>query len=302
MNTVRENSPICFFSYCRLNETIQSIEALAKNPEAINSDLFVFNDGPRCDADYPNVMIVRKYLQNITGFKSVSLRFSETNKGLSKSIISGVSDIISRYGHVIVIEDDVVAAENFLSFMNKAIRYFEHWDRVWSISGYSYPIDYPDDYPYDVSFGLRASSWGWATWEDRWLKVDWELRHYEEFMKNRINKKKFNRGGSDMTSMLRDQMKGKIDTWGIRFCFSQFLHDSYDVFPKTSKVKNIGFGSGAVHTKNMSRRFDTVVDQSKSTEFKFPDSLIINQEVLEKFRRKFSILNRLKYRALSYIP
>ena len=39
----------------------------------------------------------------------------------------------------------------------------------------------PKDYSYDTYFCTRSSSWGWATWADRWNSVDWELENFDKY-------------------------------------------------------------------------------------------------------------------------
>ena len=71
------------------------------------------------------------------------------------------------------------------------------------------------------------------------------INDYDDFKNDKIKKKKFNKGGSDMTKMLSDQMKGKIDSWAIRFCYHQFKSGTVSVFPSKSKVINNGFSKEA---------------------------------------------------------
>ena len=62
--------------------------------------------------------------------------FSEVNKGLAKSIISGVSEILDKYGKAIVVEDDLYTSRSFLRFMNDMLNKYELDERVMQVSGY----------------------------------------------------------------------------------------------------------------------------------------------------------------------
>lgn len=177
----------------------------------------------------------------MTGFKNITIIERDKNFGLAKSIGTGVTQIINDFGSVIVLEDDLLTAQNFLNFLNDSLIQYKESESVWSISGFSFPIKYPDDYAFDNAFGVRASPWAWATWKDRWEKVDWDVADYDVFLSDTKTRKGVNRGGSDMCKMLNDQMTGEINSWAIRFCYAQFKNKSYDVLPKISKVKNIGF-------------------------------------------------------------
>ena len=50
-----------------------------------------------------------------------------------------------------------------------------------SISGWAIDIKIPQDYPYDVYMFGRSSSWGWATWKDRWDSIDWDVTDWNDF-------------------------------------------------------------------------------------------------------------------------
>ena len=55
--------------------------------------------------------------------------------------------------------------------------------KIASITGYSFPINIPLNYKYDVYMFYRCMSWGWATWYDRWGKVDWNINEKNKFIK-----------------------------------------------------------------------------------------------------------------------
>jgi hypothetical protein len=294
-------SPICLFTYNRLAETKQTVAALKENFLAFESELFIFSDGWKNENTKIEVLAVRDFLRSISGFRNIKIIEREKNFGLAKSIISGVTEIIDKYGRVIVLEDDLITSKNFLSYMNEGLSFYKENQEVWSISGFSFPITYPENYEFDTALGLRSSSWGWATWADRWGKVDWDVSDYEVFLKDRKKQKEFNLGGSDLCKMLNDQMAGKINSWAIRFCYSQFKNKTFDVFPKITKVKNIGFSDEATHTASMGSRFDTILDETNRVDFEFPERIVIEPRILRQFQKPFSVQTRIKYKLLGYL-
>jgi glycosyltransferase involved in cell wall biosynthesis len=281
-------APICLFTYKRLFETRKTIQALQNNFLATESDLIIFSDGGNSDASWAKVKAVREYIRSVSGFKSIQLIESEINVGLANSIITGVTQILDTYGKVIVLEDDVITTSNFLDYMNQCLNSYENNDRVLSISGFSFSNNSLNETS-DVCFGNRASSWGWATWKNRWEQVDWEVKTYKNFQYNLIKRWKFNRGGSDMSHMLGKQMSGKINSWAIRFCYHQFEHQLVDVYPIMSKVSNIGFGENATNSKAGALRFRTTPDTSNKREFLLPNEIKLSKITLVKFRWRHSI-------------
>jgi hypothetical protein len=51
----------------------------------------------------------------------VLIKEEKTNKGLSKSVKDGITEVISRYGKVIVLEDDLLTAPDILQYMNESL-------------------------------------------------------------------------------------------------------------------------------------------------------------------------------------
>lgn len=241
-------APIVLFVYNRLDHTQVVIETLLKNTLAKDSELYVFSDAAKSENGIGKVNEVRAFIRDESwhkGFKKVSIIEAEKNKGLAKSIIGGVSEILQKYGKVIVLEDDLNLSPFFLEYMNDALDYYKDDEEIWSISGYSFPMKSLKKYPHDVFYSYRGCSWGWATWSDRWELVDWDVKDYELLAKDSKWIKRFNRGGGDLFQMLTNQMEGKINSWAIRWCFAQSNLDKYTVYPKVSFLGNEGCdGSG----------------------------------------------------------
>jgi len=293
-------APILLFTYKRLNSLKKTISALQQNFLAEESSLFVFSDNAKQEKDAGAILEVRKYLRSVSGFKNIQIIEAETNKGLAASITQGVSQIINEYGKVIVLEDDLVTSRNFLTYMNKALDFYESNPKVFSIAGFTMPIKgVKQD---SVYFTLRSSSWGWATWKNRWQEVDWEIKEYEQFKKNPRERKAFNRMGSDMAGMLDKQMNGQINSWAIRWCYNQFKKEMYTVYPAVSKVINIGFTEEATHTKEKFERFKTELDNTGTEVFQFSQNVRLEPNILSQFTKTYSIASRIKYKLLNSLP
>ena len=274
-------APIILFAFNRSDALRNTVQSLLQNKEAKVSDLYVFVDGPRSNKPGEEIKIkeVQKYVESIEGFRSLHYTFSEKNKGLGDSIIAGVSQIINQYGKAIVLEDDLVFARNFLSYMNQGL------DR-YAICGYSNKVKVPSKYEYDSYFCTRSSSWGWGTWADRWNSVDWELKEWDHYSKMA---KAFNKwGGSDCFKMLDDWKHRRNRSWAIRFCFAQFLQNKVSLFPIVSKVQNEGFDGLGTNCKKWSR-FKYEFDHRGEKSFNFPTKIEINKHLYKNAMSYHSI-------------
>jgi len=275
-------APIVLFTYLRLDNLINTINFLKNNYFAPDSTLIIFSDGPKDINDNIKIEKVRNFLKTINGFKEIIIYESKFNKGLAKSIIEGVSLVFTKYDKIIVLEDDLITSINFLYFMNQALEYYEYIDDIYSISGYLPSINLNNKY-YDTIILNRSWSWGWATWKNRWTNIDWELEDYNSFSKNLFLKRKFSKLGSDVNTMLKNQMNGYIDSWYIRFIYHQFKINGLTIYPTISKIINNGFDNYATHNIGNNSRFYTNIDNTNNLNFKFSTKILIDRKIQSKF-------------------
>ncbi len=243
------NAPLIVFAYRRLThlkKCLASLEiACRQNRE--KTKLYLFADGFKSESDRDEVLAVHEFVANYTCdcYSEVVPVLSKKNKGLAASVIEGVSDVIGQYGCVIVVEDDLIVSHGFMRFMNQALERFEEDQRVWSVGGWVPELNSTAGLKSDLFLSYRAECWGWATWKNRWSRVDWKVEDYRNFRYSVKERRRFSRGGSDMPLMLDAQMEGTIHSWAIRWAFSGNKHDMFTICPKYSLVKNEGFdGSG----------------------------------------------------------
>lgn len=281
---MKELAPIVIFVYSRPIHTEKLLNSLKENILANESEIFIFSDSAKNEAKIADVNEVRKVIhkyENNNYFKKVTIYEATENKGLAKSVIEGVSKIINKYGKVIVLEDDLILSKSFLKYMNEALNVYNDNSLIWSISGYNLPIKISKDYKKDVYLNYRGCSWGWATWKNRWDKVDWSVSDYNSFKYNFKKRKNFNRGGEDLSQMLDAQMNGRCDSWAIRWCYEQSKLDMYTVYPVKSLVTNYGLDGSGTHsgktTKYYVKAYDIVPELG--------NDLTLNKEICKKFKR-----------------
>lgn len=293
-------APIVVFVYNRLQCTIKTLEALGKNILAEESELFIFSDAAKTKEDIEKVRAVREYIAEYRKqcrFAKVTEYYAERNKGLANSVIDGVTKIITQYGRAIVLEDDCVPTEDFLKYINEALDFYKSNLNIWSISGYAYEFDSLKDYPHDIYMAWRGCSWGWATWEDRWKQVDWNVQDYKKFRFSIKKRLKFMRGGNDLPTMLKAQMNGKIDSWAVRWYYMQSKLDKYTVYPKLSRINNIGFDSGVHGTEGMMPKEENMLSNVDEC------CIFENLEIDKKLEKEMQLFNKLtiKSRIMGFI-
>ncbi len=245
---------IVLFAYKRLAHLRQTVKSLSSNKESKNYDLIIYSDAPASESVRQEVNEVREYLGTITGFRSIRKIFQAENQGLSKSIINGVTDVLTEYDQVIVLEDDMVLSDYFLQYMEEALERYSSEDSVISIHGYVYPV--AETLP--EAFFLRgADCWGWATWRRGWqlFNPDGQALLGELRRRNLINEFDFN-STYKFSQMLEHQIQGKNDSWAIRWHASAFLANKLTLYPGRSLVQNIGIDNSGTHCTDTSN-YDT---------------------------------------------
>lgn len=231
-------APIILFVFARPEHTRRTLDSLAANMLAEQSDLFVYADAARNDKERERVNAVRLMVNSLTGFKSVNVIERETNYGLARNIIEGVTAVCNQYGKAIVLEDDIVTSPYFLKFMNESLDLYCDDKNVYSISGCTYPAQLSD--VEDETFFMRIPlCWGWATWIDRWEKYEKDLSSIPAISTELIDYINFE-GCCNYFNQAKLNLNGKLNTWFIFWYIILAKNNAFTLFPKNSLVENVG--------------------------------------------------------------
>ena len=293
MESGNDLAPIVLFVYNRPWHTRQTLEALQKNDLANESTLFIYADGPKVDTsieDLEKIQEVRTILKEQQWCKRVEIIYSEQNKGLADSIISGVTEIVNRFGKIIVLEDDIVTARGFLRYMNDALKIYAADDRVMHVSGYMYPVEclLPD------FFTLPPTTcWGWATWQKSWLTFKKDpIKQYKQISKKNKGWKKFtlNYSITDFKYHLEQNISNKINTWAIFWYASVYLNNGLSLHPRYSFTKNIGFDNSGEHCDSKNSSLDTSLFESEKLLLRMNLNIKLTKSEYKKLYQELSIL------------
>ncbi|MEA2019862.1 MAG: sugar transferase [Campylobacterota bacterium] len=248
-------APIVLFTYNRLTHTQRTVEALSKNLLAKESELFIYSDAAENENEKQKVIEVRKYLKTIKGFKSIQINEQITNKGLPNSISFAVTDIVNKFGKVIVVEDDIVTSPYFLTFMNDSLNYYKDNKNIWHISGWNFPID--NNGLNDTFLWRAAQVWGWGTWKDRWQHYkkdpDYLIDTYSDYDIYKYNL-------DDVMLRWENEIirnkEGTLNTWAAFWYATIFKNNGLCVQASQTFVENIGRdGSGTTNSNDPENKY-----------------------------------------------
>lgn len=241
-------SPIALFVYNRPWHTRQTLEALSRNILADKSKLYIYADGAKENAteeQIQKIKEVRKLLREKKWCGEVEIIERDRNLGLANSVITGVTEIVNKFGKIIVLEDDLVTSAGFLRYMNDALNLYENEEKVMHISGFSEPIGKTLPVNYFISF---TSCWGWGTWEKSWKRLntssDFLLKNIEK-----IGVFDFNLGVPHY-EMLQETRFNPNFSWAILWHASVFINNGLCLHPHKSLVRNIGNDGSGVNCGN----------------------------------------------------
>ena len=259
-------APIVLFVYNRPEHTKKTVDGILTNPEAKDTILYIFADGPKLTAsedEKAKINAVREYIHTIKGFKDVIIEESEINRGLAPATIYGVTKIFNYHDRVIMLEDDDIPTSHFLAFENECLEKYKDDSKIWCVGGYVfYPKLVKSEIDDDIYLVNKPTSWGFGTWKRCWDKVIWDM----ETLKGLFAHKSIVRGfskwcGSDMPVVMFSWFEGRASSWSIRYNFAAYLNDSKTIRPKKSLIWNCGMDGTGTHNQIIKRDDDVMEDR-----------------------------------------
>lgn len=237
-----------------------------RNPELAESELHIYCEGPRNEAERPLVAATRQIVHERARAGLLRIVERDQNMGCAASIVCGINEVLEKHDRIIVVEDDVVVSKHFLSYMNAALFKYQDDSRVMHISGYNFPLS--DLESHNASFLPIISSWGWGTWRRAWQHFDADLSAWSWLKGSAWRRFRFDLYGAfNLWKMLEQYRCGEIDAWDIRWYLGVFRQSGLSLFPRSSLTANIGFDATATHqtdprlTATVSQVSDAYVDQ-----------------------------------------
>ena len=243
-------APIILFVYNRPDHASRVLDALSLNPEAINSDLYIFCDGQKENASVEiieRINLTRKVVKSENRFGKKTIIERDSNFGLAQSIIDGVTAIVNQFDKVIVLEDDILPSIGFLKYMNEALEMYKSDENVGCIHAWNYTLN-NSEYQESTFFLKGGDCWGWATWKRSWKYFNPNGSALLTSIRKSNIEYEFNRRDTQpFYVMLQEQIEGKNDSWAIRWYASLFIKNIYCLHPTKSIVENIGFDNSGTH-------------------------------------------------------
>lgn len=234
--------PVIITAFTRpdlLAPVLASLEAQTLQPQ----EIWAFIDGPRTPKDEAPIQACVDLLQALDRpDRPVRIVHRAKNMGCDRNVIAAFTEILASYPSLVYVEDDNLLNPYFYDRTCRLLAAYKDCPQIFSISGYANLALSPDLVEADFFTSHRVFSWGFGIWADRWNSID--LAH---------NPPQHNPFGKfynlpltvetklTMVNQFWLEANHKTD-WVITMTLCALHQGKVHLIPKSSLVKNIGFG------------------------------------------------------------
>lgn len=239
-------------------------------------EVSVYMDGPENLIVKKNQVIIINLINNLKKKIKIKLIHQNKNYGLAHSVLNAVKTELKNNDAIILIEDDCVPQKGFFKYMNMSLKKYKNEKKIKSICSYN-NLNVPDKKK--TFFLKRFNPWGWATWKDRWIKFNPDIKFAIDQLQTFG---KMNKLPLDLKTYCKNKsiLEGKQDIWSLSWTLFHYFDDTLVLYPPSSLIKNIGFDGTGIHC-------------TKTNAFNIKNSLKIKKMSYQK-NIKVHLLNELK--------
>ena len=243
--------PILITAWRRVEKLENLLHAIKENKP---KKIYFSCDGPRKNNlnDEKLIKNVKESFNKLINWDcEIHKKYNKENLGCRVAMITAINWFFENESEGIILEDDCIPRKEFFPYCAELLQKYRNNHKVWTISGSNFQRGIKrGDGSYYLSKYFHC--WGWATWRDRWSKID-------SFMSTWPKAKETNSIKSIFPDPLEFKYWNKIfdkffvrkipDTWDIEWTYTCFINQGYTIIPNYNLVKNIGFDQEATHTK-----------------------------------------------------
>ncbi len=283
----QKKTPIALFVYDRPEHARFALESLSRCERLDECTLRIYCDGSKNAADAEGVAAARQVAREWANRLGGEVVERETNLGLARSIVTGVTDLCEGHGRVIVLEDDFALSPSFLDYMLQALDRYADERNVYQISGYMFPVEHPAK-P-EAFFLPLTTTWGWATWARAWRVFDWDAADARGKLKDPKLRRSFDLDGSyPYAAMLEQRLRNENDSWGILFWWAVFKAGGLALHPRESLVWVGGFDGSGTHCGDQTWSDETtrrlVTEDAPRDLFTMPIKIATDEAALKRIK------------------
>ena len=210
-------------------------------------DLYVLSDAarPQKVGEAGKVEECRRIFEDWPG--SVKFNCATVNMGCKGRVFSGLDWVFEMTDRAIVLEDDLLAREDFFSFCDWMLELYAETPGVLSVCGSKiYPGAANGHF-----LSKYANCWGWATWRRAWKNYDDQFA-VPSFTGKFLHLRSYlGTARASIYWLIRmwQVRSGRLSSWFFCWMLTSFFRDGLHVYPPSNLVLNQGYGADSTHTR-----------------------------------------------------
>lgn len=222
------------------------------NSEALRNleQIYIFLDGPLVtkptDTAQQKLFDTQNVAKEFCQANLSRIHIEQGNLGCYKGVTKAIDWFFTMNEKGLILEDDLQLHNQTPEIVENLLFEYSNNEEVGSISLYRVEGENNNN---GLIFSDYPSSWGWATWRDRWAEFDHQAG-------SKIVKRPwlmFQHGGylglRRWFYIARGLQKNELDSWAYRWLFTFWLKSFKTIVSPVNMVMNVGFGEDATHTK-----------------------------------------------------
>lgn len=241
MNSI--STPILFITFARPDYARKSFEAIRQVKPSI---LYFYSNKGRDnnEEELKRNNEVRDLISRIDWPCNLKTFFRDDYVDIYTSLFSAIDWIFKFEEKAIILEEDCVATPFFYDYCEELLLKYQADSKVWMISGNNFTeAGFKKDT--DYIFSRFSHIYGWASWKDRWLKIDRKMDDHEEVIQSDVYNQYFlnKKQAVFVKNVFQNFKNGNMPdrpAWDYLFWYTAIKNNAYTIFPKKHLVANIG--------------------------------------------------------------
>lgn len=235
-------TPVLFITFARPEYARQSFDAIKRvKPKK----LYFYSNKARSEKpdEVQRNEEVRKFVNEIDWECDLHTWFRDEYVDVWTSIPGAINWIYDNEDRAIVIEEDAVCSPAFFDFCQKMLDKYKDDLRIWSICGSNY-VKKQVKHQYDYYYSHHSYITGWASWRNRWQKIDFKNIQARAILEANVMEATFCHPQEQR--MYRGFLKSGIERyektrcWDGLFNYTLRAQGALTIIPAYHLVKNIG--------------------------------------------------------------
>jgi GR25 family glycosyltransferase involved in LPS biosynthesis len=156
----------------------------------------------------------------------------------------------------IILEDDVQAHPTFFAFSDLMLSRHKDSSVAWTVNGWSPIADTGQCHPFWVR---HSTSWGWATWRDRFSAVDWDISELSQqsFMSTRGAQIRPSAPflARHWARRIEEHRSGRASSWTLAWIHSMWKQGGMAISPPVRLATPGGLGEYSTNTQTLPKQW-----------------------------------------------